>query len=293
MIDHQGYPHIIDQILTHASAQLLLSFRATASDYAERCLHLAACHLIVHGTPTSLTIKSARGDLPHFTGDWKHSRLESNPWLHHCHLLDIRRRSGPMASELLGPALKNLKVLRILAGYGPHHSYSLVHYTAPVLVMFGRLPEYDPTTDMFYLWPGSKLPRCRKVVWTVASISSRLPLFLGSNVSPYSHQVESATLHFRCCEPTSDPDAMFAHLGGIVCDIVEYIISKTVTIVDLDSVWTRSPLAAGPIENLEERQIHLLEQLGYLAARVNFMTGPEYSTAYGAEQYRIETCEIL
>ncbi|KLT44623.1 hypothetical protein CC85DRAFT_300175 [Cutaneotrichosporon oleaginosum] len=196
-----------------------------------------------------------------------------------------------MASEILGPALKNLQVLRILSGYGPYHSYSLGHYSATVLVVFGRLPEYDPKTDMFYLWPGSLLPRSRKIVWTVSSISSRLPLFLGSNVSPYTHQVEDATLHFRCCEPTPDPDGMFAHLAGIVSDIVEYIISNILTIVDLDQVWTCTPLSAGPLEDFPERRLRLLDQLGPLSARTKFMTGKEYSQAYGEEQYRIETYE--
>lgn len=284
----------MDQILSHADAQLLLSFRRTATGYSERCLQIIAHHLVVHGTPSSLIINSACGDLSFpLDRDWKHWRLGSNPWLGHCHILDIHCRRGIRASELLGPALKNIKILRILSGCGPHITYSLAGWTIPVVVMFGRLPEYDPATDMFYLWPGERVPAARRVVWTISAIASGLPLFLGSNVSPYSHQVENATIHFRFCQPTSNPDKMFSWLGQVVEDIVAYVISNTVTIVDLDQVRTCSVLQDDLIDGFEDRRLCLLDQLGEHAARVKFMTGNEYCDEYGDEQYRMETCEKL
>ncbi|BEJ15368.1 hypothetical protein CspHIS471_0411350 [Cutaneotrichosporon sp. HIS471] len=183
----------------------------------------------------------------------------------------------------------NLKVLRILSGYRQHHSCNLAHYTAPVMVMFGRLPEYDSSTKLWYLWPGDKLPRTQKVVWTISSVALGLQLFLGSNVSPYTHQVENAVIHFRRCHPARDVDKMFSWLAEIAYDIVAHVVSGTVTIVDLDRV----PVNSCPIEDFEERRFRLVEQLGEHASRVKFMTGSEYCIEYGLEQYRIETCEKL
>jgi hypothetical protein len=256
-------------------------------------LKILAHHVIVQPASSAPSnLKSARGVLPHFSGDWRAVYgVDGNRWFYqHCRIVDHPHFNGDYASTCMGGVLSGIEILRLLSTVTPgyrigDYAPGLSTYAPQTVVVFGALPLADG--DGSLLWPGLTLPPLKRVVWTVSGVAAGDPS--GNRVfRPMRTRLDSAVLHFRNFEASSNHDKIFARLGEVL-DCLVSGSSTAITIVDLDTV--------GGLDDFEERQIHLVEQLktrnGLTDLPIEFMTGKEYCTQYGEEQYRIETCEKL
>ncbi|BEJ15367.1 hypothetical protein CspHIS471_0411340 [Cutaneotrichosporon sp. HIS471] len=254
VIDHLGYPHLIDKILNHADAETLLAFRRTAKAYEDRCLQIVSQHLVIKSTwKSALDLSSGRGTVNRFGGRWRRYGVtyldlcnrvsRSGHFFKHCRTLDFNGRSGPKWPRDITDSIHGLENLRIITSPDNYPKHNLNYYTVPTWIFTEEVPDL-------------------------------------------------VVLHF-CHFKASSLAVTLSSLFASIAYILAHSGSTTVWIVDLDQVDYSNLPAAKRCEAIQGWQDNLAEELGPSNARVAFLTRKEYVAEYGAEQYRIETCKKL
>jgi hypothetical protein len=307
VIDHQGYPHIIENVLAHADAQLLLTFRGTSKAYAHSCLKILMRHIVVRGQSSNwglppLDVRSARGLVRQFDqGIHSYTDLDarlaiSSSQLNHCEILDFIGPTGPKCPRIITTRLAHLQTLRLLPSlYGDLSTYNF-DCTAKTVVVFADLPlvyEHDHTQCR---WKGPGWPATTtKLVWNVKGVIDSLER--GKPIYHYRFHasIKQLVLHFTSSCIDNEVWESLDRLSQTIHYFLDHCNIKSVTIVDLHLVplgLLDQPVLLA-LDHPEERQLRITQHLGTLADHVHFKTGDQYCAEVGAEQYRIETCETL
>ncbi len=307
VLDHEGYPHIIESILAHADAKLLFTFRVTSKAYAHSCLKILMRHIVVSGQRSCwgvppLDVRSARGHVPQF--DQRiHSYTDldarlaiSSSQLNHCKILDFSGPTGPKCPRIITTRLAHLQTLRLLPSPYGHLSTYNFDCTPKTVVVFANLPLVSRYDNTRCRWKGPGWPATTtKLVWNVQGVMDSLEY--GKPIYHYRFHGQIKQLVLRFTNKCAD-DEVWNSLDRL-SQTVHYFLDrcniKSVTLVDLHLVplgLLDQPLPLA-LNHPEERQLRITQHLGTLADHVHFKTGDQYFAEVGGEQYRIETCEEL
>jgi hypothetical protein len=294
MIDYTTYPHIMDAILGFASHAVLLTFRATSTEYCDRADALLTKHLVLrHERPI---VNSVLGRHPtSFASHNQPMYLWDNGWLHNGYarprLIDHR---GPSSLRLHGWLRELIRAATIRVTY-------------PVLPTFGAFPaNYVLFTCTPHLAPTYDHPPDG---WALDGFTGRLVL----NLCPSSSYFDKDLLPSTSARPIAELVVIFPACraclgaGGVpVTTVLRSLLRKLV-------LYARTP-SFSPIKttfvNVESLRGLLLAKdffgamtdrspvklpeivevlMGGGAAECEYLSLEEYEARVGWEQFRIET----
>ncbi|BEJ15369.1 hypothetical protein CspHIS471_0411360 [Cutaneotrichosporon sp. HIS471] len=296
LIDSQVYPHIIDRVIKHADAGVLLAFSFSAKAYRNVYYKHVARHLVmVSGRAPRISITSHRGPLSIPTLPMlkiKALMKRKTEFFKHCTTLDVKDDfASYLQFTLVLPQLKTLRLFLNPSGFRK----VLPHLANTSIVLFGVYPFHDTVWSGNDVWYGPTIYLKDKVVWNVTDFycpevrsSRRVDLWrvkefvIYFNISPNA-RVKNCLL--MSITETLIPilQRSVRHPNPLVFKLVgfENLSLENVNFVNsyADSTEERTQLAHSQFDNV--------------ANRVLFMTAEEYCAEVGRETFEIETLVLI
>ncbi|BEI92336.1 uncharacterized protein CcaverHIS019_0411560 [Cutaneotrichosporon cavernicola] len=296
LIDSQVYPHIIERVIRHADAGVLLAFSLSAKAYRNVYSKNVARHLVMlSGKTPCIVITSHRGPVSIPTLPMlkiKALMKRKAEFFKHCTTLDVKDDlASYLQFTLVLPQLKTLRLFLNPSGFRK----ALPHLANTSIVLFGVYPFHDTVWSDNVVWYGPTIYLKDKVVWNVTDFYC--PELRTSRLVDL-WRVKEFVIYFNISPNARVKNCLLMSITETLIPVLQRSVSHPNPLqfklvgfetLSLENVSFVNSYA----ESTEERTQLAHSQLDNVANRILFMTAEEYCAEVGRETFEIETCEEL